>query len=110
EDDDDDEEEEAVNYRDRVREVQDWLNRRELERQGRAPSLDLPAAPPQPSAAFPQYFQEPAADANGYRRLDPGVRTQFSDAPQDPAAESGGSGRTYHRHRHHYRGRHYWRR
>ncbi len=79
-DEEDDEEEEATNYRDRVREVQGWMKRRDSERKGAAPGLDVAPAPASPTP-YPRYFQNKGYDENGYRRLDSGIRIRLHDAP-----------------------------
>jgi len=78
-DDEEDEEEESVNYRDRVREIQDWMNRRDSERKGDAPSLNV--APVSPRPAFPKYFRDNGYNENGFRNKDENVRTRLRDAP-----------------------------
>ena len=79
-DEEDEEEEEAVDYRDRVREIQGWMNRRDSERKGDAPSLNVaPVAPPQ---AFPKYFRDNGYDESGRRRLDGDVRARLRSAPE----------------------------
>jgi len=90
EDDEEDEEEEAVDYRDRVREIQEWMNRRGSERRGDAPSLNV--APVAPPPVFPKYFQENGYDGNGYRKPDSDVRIKLHDAPEENYAPR------YHRH------------
>lgn len=85
-DDEEDEEEEAVDYRDRVREIQQWMNRRDSERKGDAPSLNAaPIAPP--PAQFPKYFRDNGYDENGYRKLDEDVRVRLRDAPADSGSD-----------------------
>lgn len=75
---DEDEEEEAVNYRDRVREVQQWMSRRDTERKGGAPGLDVaPSETPALSTPYPRYFQSRGDDGNGYRRLNRDVRVRL---------------------------------
>lgn len=98
-DDEEDEEEEAVNYRDKVREIQQWMNRRDSERKGEAPTLDVTPAPP----AYPRYYRDSGSDAGGYRRLDREVRARLGSAPE--------AGYTPRHHRHSYRSWHKrWRR
>ncbi len=78
-DEEDDEEEQAVNYRDRLRELQDWMRRRDAERK-HTQELDIPqATPPTLSAPFPRYFQDQGYDENGYRRLGDDVRIKLRD-------------------------------
>jgi len=79
-DEEDDEEEEATNYRDRVREVQGWMKRRDSERKGAAPGLDVAPTPASPTP-YPRYFQNKGYDESGYRRLDSGIRVRLHDAP-----------------------------
>ncbi len=99
EDEEDDEEEEAVDYRDRVREIQQWMNRRETERKGGAPGLDVaPAEAPALSKPYPQYFQSNSYDENGYRRLDGDVRVRLRDAPRADYVTSGRRHSSWHRH------------
>jgi hypothetical protein len=95
-DDEDDEEEEAVDYRDRVREIQQWMNRRDSERKGEAPTLSLPRSAPSAAPAYPRYFRDNGYDENGYRRLDSEVRTRLRDAPDSSYV------------RHSYRRHHSW--
>ena len=98
-DDEEDEEEEAVDYRDRVREIQQWMNRRDSERKGDAPSLNI--APTAPPAQFPRYFRNKGYDENGYRKLDEDVRVRLHDAPD--AETSADAPRHYRRHAWHKR-------
>jgi hypothetical protein len=99
EEDEEDEEEEAVDYRDRVREIQRWMNRRDSERKGDAPSLNAaPAAPP--PAPFPRYFRDKGYDENGYRKpdRDKDVQVRLRNAPEESAAADYTPRRHYYRH------------
>ncbi len=53
-DDEDDEEEESVDYRDRVREIQGWMHRRNAQR-NQGSGLDLPSQAPTESAPYHRY-------------------------------------------------------
>jgi hypothetical protein len=77
EEDEEDEEEEAVNLRDRVRDIQRWMNRRESERKGEAPSLDV--APTRP---YPRYSRHRGNDDSSSRSPEASVRVRLNDAPQ----------------------------
>jgi hypothetical protein len=99
EDDEEDEEEEAVDYRDRVREIQRWMNRRDTERKGGAPTLNAVPPPPQ----FPKYFRDNGLDVNGYRKLEPDIRVRLRDAPEaaPDAAASIDDNQPRYKNRHH---------
>lgn len=108
EDEDDDEEEESVNYRDRVRDVQDWLNHRNAQRRGQ--SMDAPTNAPadtptaaETAPAYPRYYQENGVDEYGYRRREV-VRVTLR-APYSSHSRQG----HHHHHGHSYRhtGRHH---
>lgn len=92
EDEEDDEEEEAVDYRDRVREIQDWMSRRDAERK-QAQGLDIPqAASPTLSPPFPRYFKDNDYDENGYRRLGDDVRVKLRNEPEASSYPYGSHG------------------
>ncbi|MDD5034999.1 MAG: hypothetical protein PHE55_09595 [Methylococcaceae bacterium] len=103
EDEEDDEEEEQVNYRDRVREVQQWLNRRDSERKG-ADDATLPAERPALPQPFPKYFQDNGYDERGFRKWGDDVRLRLRDGEYRPHRYYRRHVyRPWRRHAHHYR-------
>ncbi len=104
----DDEEEEAVDYRDRVREMQEWINRRDVERKQGLEGLPQPN-PPALAAPYPKYFQDRGYDENGYRRLDGDIRVKLRDAPDYEPSYNRHAYRHSRWHGRHGHNRHYYR-